>query len=439
MVDWESFLSTEAKLRVKHAMKRPLPRGSLKMSISAPHIKNFPMKGLSVTFQTPQSDFKELKTVSKDPVDGVADPEIIEISQGVNSSGIDSFGKWVKDYINKFHKPTFDWDLVIQGGSTHSLDSILRTLMNQNEDTMLADEFTYTGVLNTCRPMRIKIFPVKLTKEGVDTIDLDRILTNWEIDHPGVKKPKAYYAMPTGHNPTGLTLPLKNRKDLIEVCKKHNILIIEDDVFYHLDFGMKSPPSLLELDKEGRVLRIDSFSKVLMPGLRISLVTCNPIFQEKLIILNDHSIGAASPPSQLLLATILQEWGPKGFDEWCSHLNDDYRSKRNNMISTLDSIMPQHLMDYSRPESGMIVWFSLKSEAWPEQKDNWFVYLEDLIFEKTIEKGVAVGKGHWFMVDPTTELAAWRSTYSFLDLGQMKRAVQIFADVIKETHEELYS
>lgn len=438
MTDWESFLSTEAKLRVKHAMKAPLPSNSLKMSISAPHVKNFPLRGLSMTFQTPESNFEELKTVSKDPIEGVTDPEIVEISQYVSSSGIDSFDKWVRDYINKFHKPKFDWDLVIQGGSTHSLDSILRTLMNQNEDTALADEFTYTGFLNACRPMRIKVFPIKLTDAGVDTEDLDKVLTNWETDHPGVKKPKAYYAMPTGHNPTGLILPLSIRKDLIAVCKKHNILIIEDDVFYHLDFGSKSPPSLLELDGDGRVLRIDSFSKVLMPGLRISIVTCNPTFRSKLIILNDHSIGAASPPSQLVLSTILNEWGADGFDKWCSHVNADYRSKRNNMIETLDAIMPQDLMDYTRPDSGMIVWFKLKADKWPEQKDNWFVYLEDLIFEKTLKEGVAIGKGHWFMVEQENQTTAWRTTYSFLDLDQMKDAVQTFAEVVKQTHKELY-
>lgn len=442
MADWESFLSTEAKLRVPHETGESAPKDAMVMSISAPNKENFPLRGVAFTFQTPESDFKELKTSTKHPFeDGVAHPEVGEITQYLPSSGLADLNKWIRNHITRLHKPQFEWDVVIHGGSTHSLDCIFRTLMDPNEDTILADEFTYTGLLGTCAPLRLKVFPVKMKSDGVDPADMDRVLTNWETDHPGVKKPKAYYAMPTGHNPTGLTMTLEIKKGLLEVAKKHNMLIIEDDVFYHLNLDLKLPPSLLELDDEGRVLRIDSFSKMLMPGMRVSMVSCNPVFHSKLTLLNDYSIGAASPPSQLVLTTILEDWGAEGFESWLLHINEDYKAKRDNILKTLDSLMPQDLVDYTRPEAGMIVWFSLRPEAWVEKEgvDDWLVYLENLIHKKTIAKGVSISKGHGFMINPETQLTAWRVTYSFLTLEEMRHAISVFAEVIKETYAELYN
>lgn len=437
MFKWDSFLSEEAKLRNRKS--ESAPTNGLILSRSTPSKENLPLRGISLTFQTPQSNFTELKTITKDPLMGRANPEVEVITQYLASSGLATLNKWIKDYITKLHKPQFDWDIVIQGGSTHSLDCIFRTIMNPNEDTILADELSYTGFLEACAPLRIKVFPIRMTDVGVDPADMDRVLRNWEKDHPGVKKPKAYYAMPTGHNPTGITMGLQVRKDVLDVCKKHNILIIEDDVFYHLNMKSSLPPSILELDTEGRVLRVDSFSKMLMPGMRVSMVTCNPVFHEKLLSLNECSIGAASPPSQLLLATILNDWGSEGFEKWLDHINIDYRAKRDNMLQALDKFIPSNLVTHTRPQSGMVVWFTLEKHQWPVVGENHWFKIENRVWEKTRAKGVVVGKGHGFLVDPTMEICSWRVAYSFLTLDQMQQAVEVFANAISETHKELYS
>lgn len=74
-------------------------------------------------------------------------------------------------------------------------------------------------------------------------------------------------------NPTGVTMPLDRRIEIYRICCKYNIIILEDDAYYFLHFLDKQPISFLSLDTEGRVLRFDSFSKVLSSGLRLGYLT----------------------------------------------------------------------------------------------------------------------------------------------------------------------
>jgi len=86
-------------------------------------------------------------------------------------------------------------------------------------------------------------------------------------------KPKFIYVNPTGANPTGVVLPESRRKEIYELVTEHDMLILEDDPYYFLHFGDIRPPSFLSMDTEGRVIRFDSFSKVLSSGLRLGFVT----------------------------------------------------------------------------------------------------------------------------------------------------------------------
>ena len=96
-----------------------------------------------------------------------------------------------------------------------------------------------------------------------------------EISRRGDKMPKFMYINPTGANPTGTMLPTERRKQIYELCSKHDILILEDDPYFFLQFGDDNtrPQSFFSMDTDGRVLRFDSFSKVLSSGIRLGWVT----------------------------------------------------------------------------------------------------------------------------------------------------------------------
>lgn len=88
------------------------------------------------------------------------------------------------------------------------------------------------------------------------------------------RKPRVLYIIPNGQNPTGAVMPLERKKEIYQICCDHDVIILEDDAYYWLQYphgpdhppGQQLPPSFLSLDTQGRVIRIDTFAKLLGPG-----------------------------------------------------------------------------------------------------------------------------------------------------------------------------
>lgn len=439
MTNWYKFLSAESQLRFddKEAPKpAPKPKDAIDISGSVPPLKNYPLRSFSIGFQipseSPDAQFNELTSVE------IAGEQLLSKIGFSPNEGLPETRKVCKDYIKKFHKKAGDdWDVVVQTGSTNSIDSIFRLIVDPG-DSILVDEISYMGLLKVCKYFRVNIVPVKfdINKGGSDLEYMESLLANW--DETKSPKPKCYYCTPNGSNPTGLDYTLEMKKKLLEISSKYDFLVIEDDVFYHLN--PKPTASLFEMDQEGRVLRIDSFSKCVMPGMRISLVSCNKYFAEYLTDINHFGIGFASPFAQITIYEILEKWQSEGFDKWVEHINEDYVIKREALMQAFDEFMPHELMEYSKPKSGMAMWIQLKNSQWPKKEDggNWNVLLENKILDKVTESGVLFNDGRSFMVDPQMALTAWRLTYTGNDVETNAKAIETIAQVIKDTHEELY-
>lgn len=127
------------------------------------------------------------------------------------------------------------------------------------------------------KPFRPALIPIEQDQYGIIPELLRQALEDWKmkctIEGGGVKMPKLLYINPTGSNPTGATMPLQRRMDIYQICCEYNLLILEDDAYYFMDFSEERPQSFLSLDTEGRVLRFDSLSKVLSSGLRLGWIT----------------------------------------------------------------------------------------------------------------------------------------------------------------------
>ena len=120
------------------------------------------------------------------------------------------------------------------------------------------------------------------------------------------------YINPTGANPTGTVLPLDRRRQIYEIASKYDLLILEDDPYYYLQFNNGNRvPSFYSMDVDGRVLRFDSFSKILSSGLRLGFVTGPKPLIERIMLHMQVSSMHTTSLSQFIAYDLLNKWGSK--------------------------------------------------------------------------------------------------------------------------------
>ena len=213
--------------------------------------------------------------------------------------------------------------------------------------------------------------------QGLVPAELDRILSKWDPARwNGSPKPRVLYTVPSGQNPTGATQSIERRKEVYKVCQKHDVFILEDEPYYflqmspwkgvdaspqvppssHEEFLSSLVPSYLSIDIDGRVMRLDSFSKVIAPGSRCGWVTASEQIIERFIRHQEVSTQNPSGISQIILYKLLDEtWGHSGYLDWLIDLRMHYTKRRDILLAACDQYVPQQVATWTAPAAGMFV------------------------------------------------------------------------------------
>ncbi|ODQ80745.1 hypothetical protein BABINDRAFT_160963 [Babjeviella inositovora NRRL Y-12698] len=309
---------------------------------------------------------------------------------------------FTRNLISRVHKPAFEnWDCILTNGSGNGLDKIADLLVNEG-DVILVEEFTFPLTLQNIVERGGIPFPVKLdlssseTSNGLDLGYLTDLLQNWEAQQPSLRRPKAIYTIPTGQNPTGLAQSLEFRREVYDLCTKHDLIIIEDDPYGYLTLPSyerdqthrreASPridvaevdnylqagiiPSYLTLDTAGRVVRCDSFSKLYSPGLRLGFIVAHAEFITKLSKFSEISTRGYSGLSQAVLLNSIKHWGTRfsgtlsqtdcdvyGWLSWVMKVRNVYIHRRDVMLDALygSEAFSRSLIQPLEPKAGMFV------------------------------------------------------------------------------------
>ncbi|BGP56694.1 hypothetical protein JCM8202v2_004324 [Rhodotorula sphaerocarpa] len=267
------------------------------------------------------------------------------------AAGLPPLAKFIYDFTTRVYRPaTSDFRVVINAGSTDAWGKIVTTLCNPG-DGVLAEEWTYPSALATAWPNGIKPVPLPMDGDGLTVQGMEDVLGGWNPDeHGGMKR----------RNPTGGTVSLERKRAIYQLAVKYDVIIVEDDPYYFLQSGeyrragearsahagkktesdaeflASLVPSYLHLDDQGRVVRIDTFSKTICPGSRLGWTTCNPVFAERLERANESSTQAASGMSQALVGALLAEqWGYDGYLRWLKGIKAEYRNRRDLLVDNL--------------------------------------------------------------------------------------------------------
>ncbi|GCB64278.1 hypothetical protein scyTo_0013312, partial [Scyliorhinus torazame] len=248
---------------------------------------------------------------------------------------------WMKDLQKRIHNPpTVDYSpeqgqmsLCVTNGSQDGLNKLFEMLVSSG-DTVLLDTPTYPATLFTLRPLGCKIIGLSSDQHGLVPQSLSDILSKWEPEdakNPLSDIPKVLYTIPNGANPTGASITAERKREVYQIARKYNLLIIEDDPYYFLQFEKPWAPSFLSLDVDGRVIRADSFSKILSSGLRMGFLTGPKPLLDRVVLHIQVSSIHVSTFTQLMVLQLLQQWGQDGFLKHIDSVVEFYAKQRDTM------------------------------------------------------------------------------------------------------------
>ncbi len=243
-------------------------------------------------------------------------------------------------------------DLLVTGGNSQALDQAM-TMLTEPGDVVYVECPTYNLALGIVADHPVTIAGVTLDDQGLDVDALEAAVL--EARAAG-RRPRLLYTIPTFHNPAGVSLSAARRGQLLELARRHDLVVVEDDVYRELVYEGEAPPALRTLDPKAPVVRLGSFSKSLAPGLRVGWIDAPAALRERLAAAGVlESGGCVSQFSAHVVAAVL-EGGE--YDAHVAALRRAYASRRNALAAALGEHLPPGC-SFSAPDGGFFLWVTL--------------------------------------------------------------------------------
>jgi len=240
-------------------------------------------------------------------------------------------------------------DVVVTTGSQQGLDIVTNIFIDPG-DVIVAEAPSYVGALGVFRAREADVVHVPMDAEGLIPAALESTLTSLAA---AGRRVKFLYTVPNYHNPAGVTLSAERRPQIVEICARHGVLILEDNPYGLLGFDREPLPALRSLSPEG-VIYLGSFSKTFAPGYRVGWALAPHAVREKLVLASEAAILSPSNMSQMAISSYLDHFDWQG---QIKAFREQYRERRDAMISALQEYIPS--ATWNVPDGGFYVWVKL--------------------------------------------------------------------------------
>jgi 2-aminoadipate transaminase len=398
VVNYDQFYSNNAK-----GMKRSEIRELLKLT-ARPGIISF-AGGLPAPDLFPIDDIKEMSRI-------VMEREGKTALQYGPTEGDNRLREELATLMQKDGVNITSNHLLIVTSSQQGLDLVGKVFVDPG-DVVMTSRPTYVGAIQAFHSYGAKMLGIEQDEEGTQTAQLEA-----EIEKLAAKgsKPKFIYEIPDFQNPSGITMSLKRRKELIRIAEKHDLVIIEDSPYRQLRFEGKTEPALIGMNSE-RVLSLFTFSKILLPGFRLGWMAGPTELIQKAVTAK-QSVDLCSPPFN---QAILYEYLHRGLlEKQIAVIIKAYREKRDFMLAKLSQYMPKLPgLKWTHPQGGLFLWVTM-----PESID------AGEMFHSAIEKQVAYVVGTAFYPDGGGH-NSFRMNFSYSSMAEIEEGVKRLADVIR--------
>jgi 2-aminoadipate transaminase len=302
-------------------------------------------------------------------------------------------------------------EIIVTAGSQQALDLLARMFCNPG-DVIVAEGPSYVGALSAFSQYQVEVRHVPLDDQGLDPEALGEALHR--LDNEG-RRAKFIYTVPNYHNPAGVTMAAARRDRVLDLARRHDVLVIEDNPYGRLGFESDPPPALRADDAEN-VVYLGSLSKVFCPGLRVGWALVPPALRERMVLLKEAADLCSSSFAQSVAYRYFAHYP---WRETLKALRDIYRERRDAMLDAMDEDFPAGAR-WSRPQGGFYVWLEL-----PEQLD------ARAMLAKAIAARVAYVPGGAFYADGQGTSHA-RLSYCFPTSDRIREGIRRLAGVVAE-------
>jgi len=263
----------------------------------------------------------------------------------------------LRDYLVNFHRkeaPFLTHDhILITSGSTQGMDAVCKLFINAG-DVCLVESPTYSNIFSTMKNYGAEVIESPVDKDGLnpDLVE-EQILQLTKMK----KKLKLLCTIPHAQNPSGITLSEERRVRLYELARIYDFVIVEDDPYSGLTFSGEKKRPIFSLDEDSKhVIYLNSFSKIIAPGLRVGWLIAHPEIVKRLSLMKQSMDSCSAPLSQ----EIIYQFCQKGMLEpHMKKITRDYYLKKEEMMNTLNDVFHDRLdIQWTNPEGGMFVWFN---------------------------------------------------------------------------------
>jgi DNA-binding transcriptional MocR family regulator len=297
--------------------------------------------------------------------------------------------------------------VLVISGAQQGLDLLARCLIDPG-DSVIVDRPGYLGAIQSFNAAGAKLIGWDIAKADVD--ELEDLLVRY--------RPKLIYTNPTFDNPTGITMPVRTRRELLRLAERYRVPIVEDATYQELYFRDPPPPSLRDLDAADIVIYLNSFSKVLAPGLRLGWLSAAPSIVDQMAIIKQRLDPHTQNLVQFAMATLIRDGS---FDAHLGTLRTEHARRCTAMLAAIQRHFPPGALQFARPQGGLYLWCRVAAHISTR-----------MLLDRALAGGVAFVPGHAFYPDPAGD-SELRICFSSVLPSAMDDAIRRLAKALAET------
>jgi GntR family transcriptional regulator/MocR family aminotransferase len=393
-IDWSGLFSRSAHIVEEQRLRAPAPAGAARAGLISfaggmPDSALFPTDGFR----------RALNQVIRE--------EGADLLQYYPAAGYPPLRQYLSTYLLRFGVEARPEEILIVNGSQQGFDLIARTFLDPG-DVVAIEQPTYPRAMQAFRAFAAQLLAVAWDDGGPRADTFERLLERHAA--------KLFYTQPSAHNPTGLSMSEPTRRRLLAAAGRHQVPIVEDGFDGSLYYGERPQRPLKADDRDGVVIYIGTFSKILFPGLRLGWLVAPTLVLERLQAAKQL---ADLHTSALLQAAVHRFCERRLLDRHARRVAREYARRRGLLLEALGKRMPDGVT-WTEPSGG----FSLLLTLPPALNAR-------ALLPRALERGVAFTPGDVFFLERGGE-PTLRLSFSSVAAAKIDDGVRRLADSIRE-------